>query len=94
MGRIGAGLIMWKYGTSPYHNNTDKNWVSVKDSTWVDIVAPEGKKYNFRKTAVPNCRPGAPPPPPRGLTTLCSLRQNIWFVTNNCWPLQACWQLA
>lgn len=52
-----AGLIMWKYGVSPYHNNTDKNWVNVKDTTWTDIVAPQGKVYNFRKTAVPNCRP-------------------------------------
>mmetsp|Transcript_8368 Transcript_8368/g.25080 ORF Transcript_8368/g.25080 Transcript_8368/m.25080 type:complete len:630 (-) Transcript_8368:2224-4113(-) len=51
------GLIMWKYGVSPYHNNTDKNWVNVKDTTWTDIVAPQGKVYNFRKTAVPNCRP-------------------------------------
>ncbi len=52
-----TGLIMWKYGTSPYHNRTDKNWVNVKDTTWTDIIAPEGKKYNSRKAAVPNCRP-------------------------------------
>lgn len=49
---------MWKYGISPYHNNTDKNWVNVKDSTWTNIVAPTGLAYNMRKTVVPNCRPG------------------------------------
>lgn len=57
---VSSGVIMWKYGISPYHN-TDKNWVSVKDTTWRDIVAPTGLAYNMRKTPVANCRPGVPP---------------------------------
>lgn len=50
---------MWKYGVSPYHNNTDKNWITVKDSTWTDIISPLGKKLSKGKGAVANCRPGA-----------------------------------
>lgn len=61
-----VGVIMWKYGISPYHNNTDKNWVNVKDSTWTDIVAPTALSYNMRKTAVPNCRPAKGPSQEQG----------------------------
>lgn len=43
---------------SPYHNNTDKNWISVKDSTWTEIISPLGKKLSRDKGRVANCRPG------------------------------------
>jgi hypothetical protein len=51
------GVIMWKYGVSPYHNNTDKNWINVKDSTWTDIIEPLGEMLSTDKSAVTNCLP-------------------------------------
>jgi hypothetical protein len=50
-----------QYGVSPYHNNTDKNWITVKDSTWTDIIQPLAKTLSKDKSAIRNCRPGAPP---------------------------------
>ncbi len=50
---------MWKYGVSPYHNNTDKNWINVKDSTWTQVIEPLGKILSKDKSAVANCRAGA-----------------------------------
>ena len=54
-----AGVVLWKYGVTPYHNRTDAAWVNTQDTTWTNIVAPLGKTLNYKKTAVPNCRPGA-----------------------------------
>jgi hypothetical protein len=48
-----------QYGVSPYHNNTDKNWITVKDSTWTDIIQPLAKTLSKDKGTVRNCRPGA-----------------------------------
>lgn len=50
---------MWKYGVSPYHNNTDKSWINVKDSTWTQIIEPLGKILSKDKSTVANCRAGA-----------------------------------
>lgn len=49
---------MLQYGVSPYHNNTDKNWITVKDSTWTDIIQPLAKTLSKDKSAIRNCRPG------------------------------------
>ena len=57
-------MYVLQYGVSPYHNNTDKNWITVKDSTWTDIIQPLAKTLSKDKSAIRNCRPGADPKAP------------------------------
>lgn len=74
---------MWKYGVSPYHNNTDKNWINIKDSTWTDIIEPLGKKLSMDKTPVANCKPGEPLPALR-LVVLPQHRSRLKLERSDC----------
>lgn len=50
--------MIWKYAVTPINNATDKNWVTVEDTTWTNIIRPYAEKiYNIRP-AVKNCKPG------------------------------------
>ena len=52
--------MIWKYGETNIENATDKNWISVTDSTWTQIIEPYAMKISAYRPPVPNCKPGAP----------------------------------
>ena len=52
--------MIWKYGETNIENATDKNWISVTDSTWTQIIEPYAMKISAYRPPVSNCKPGEP----------------------------------
>ena len=55
-----AAVMIWKYGVTNLNNATDKNWISVSDTTWTDIIEPYAMKISAYRPAVKSCKPGVP----------------------------------